>query len=99
MFGWVKRWWTWLMTEGDEAVEEVRQTTVTVCGFLPTVQTVVNILALGNPALTAPLAIAQAICMALKAHNSVVKLFKDDTVKPVVQGVEIEGEYVGQELL
>jgi hypothetical protein len=94
MFGWAKRLWTWLMTEADEDVALIQQHTVKLCGFLPTVQTVTAILGLGNPALQAASAIATAICRAV-SKDKVSTLV---STPPTIEGIVIEGEYVGNNL-
>jgi hypothetical protein len=79
--------------EFDEDIEKIRLATVRVCGFLPTVGTVANILAAGNPALMGATAIAGAICAALTRKKSMAALYGDGGVA-TVEGIVIEGEWV-----
>ena len=67
---------------------DVQNATVQACGFLPTASTVLNILAVGNPAAATAEAVAQAICAAVTPAPKALKGV------PTVNGVEIHGRFV-----
>jgi hypothetical protein len=99
MFGWMKQSWLalkfWMAGVDLHAnIETIRNTTAEICGFLPTVQTVVNILSLGNPALSAVGAVATAICKALTQAKAAQGITGGDKPVPEVEGVVIEGEWL-----
>lgn len=97
---WLSGFWTWIkgwFTSPDKRIEEVQYATVKVCSFLPTALTVSRLLALNSPGLLTAQAIAVAICTAINNQHpsALFGMGKGDNYpKPVVQGVEIEGEFV-----
>lgn len=75
-------------------IESVQSAATAGCQFLPTAETVADIVATGDPRLTTASAIARAICAALApaAPTGIATLFK---APPTVNGVVIRGEPVG----
>jgi hypothetical protein len=71
-------------------VEEVRLIAVQVCGFLPLVESVAEIIAAGNPALATGSAVANAICAAVTRASAI------RGVIPVVNGVPVKGRFVAR---
>jgi hypothetical protein len=97
VISWPKRFVNWVISpEFDQDVEDIRLATVRLCGFMPTVATVVNILALGRPTMLAATGVATAICVALtrkkQEQASGVATLVD--TPPMIEGVVIEGEWV-----
>jgi hypothetical protein len=80
----------WFNTSANPRVVAVREVTVELCGFLPTVETVVNLIA-ANPVSTTAVMIAKKICAAVSPDNGTAKT---SLRKPTVDGVEIEGEWI-----
>lgn len=88
---WLANAWAWATGPSfDDDVQKVRDLTVKVCGFLPTVGTVLAILKASNPAVMGVVAVAAAICEAVKP-KPVAALA---ALPPAVNGVKIEGEFV-----
>ncbi len=73
-------------------IEQIRQATVAVCGFLPTVTTVADILLAGNPAIITVGAISNAICEAVKTIPP--QAARRGVAPPSVAGVVIHGRFV-----
>lgn len=71
-------------------IESVQSAATAGCQFLPTAETVADIIASGDPRLTTASAIARAICAALApaAPAGIATLFK---APPTVNGVVIRG--------
>jgi hypothetical protein len=69
----------------------VQQDAVQVCGFLPTVSTVANILQVG--VLTVPIDIASAICQAVQPPATSAKP-KGVAPTATISGVKIDGKFV-----
>jgi hypothetical protein len=93
---WFTGFWNWVIGPSfDEDVEKVRLATVRCCGFLPTVGSVAAILSAGNPTVLGVTAVAAAICQALTARSrrTTAQLI---TPLPQVNGIVIEGEWVGK---
>lgn len=59
------------------------------CGFVPTAETVLGLLATGRPELSAAVGIAHAICNAVAPGGRRARSLQ----RPVVAGVPIEGEF------
>ena len=86
----------------DETVAQVQALTVQICSFLPTVQTVTDIIAAASPAVKGANAIAKAICDAVTANPAAVQpalfIAEEETTPdkpcPEVNGVCIKGEFV-----
>jgi hypothetical protein len=78
-------------TSTADIIAQVRQTTVAVCGFLPTIDTVAQILAAGNPSVMIAGTIANAICAAVTATTPPAR--RRGAV-PTVSGVVIHGRFV-----
>ena len=74
-------------------VEQVRQVAVATCGFLPTVATVVDIIAAGNPLISGASAIASAICAAVNSIPPRTAGRRGGAV-PTVAGVVVHGRFV-----
>lgn len=89
----VKDWFRYWFV--DDPIEIARVTTVQLCGFLPTVDTVTKILAVGNPSLNTGISVAYAICAAV-SHFKAKQAFVGTTpdAAPQVDGVMVEGEWV-----
>jgi hypothetical protein len=86
----------WFASSENETVKAVRDATVILCGFLPTVETVAALIAVNNPAMAATAApavlIAKKICTAVKAPRMQSLLGGDAQI--IVDGIVIEGEFV-----
>lgn len=70
-----------------------QQAAVAVCGYLPSVESVAAIILAGNPLLTLPEQIANAICAAVQPVAS-AGIGKSTPVTPTVAGVAITGKFV-----
>ena len=96
--GWLAGLAEWLAglfrSSENKKVVAVRETTRKLCGFLPTVETVLALLAVNNPAVATASIIARKICAAVSAPRPVT-LMGDAPI--MVDGVEIKGEFVGKE--
>jgi hypothetical protein len=93
---WVSSFWNWIVgPDFDEDIEKIRLATERCCGFVPTVGTVASILTAANPTVVGVSAIALAICHALTARSrrTAAQLI---TPMPQVNGIVIEGEWVGK---
>lgn len=88
LFGW---FWELLGWSDNKTVKAVREKTVELCGFLPTIETVVALLAVNNPAAVTAVVIANKICMAVT--KSKMSLLAGDA-PVIVDGVVIEGEFI-----
>lgn len=78
----------------DDPVEAAQNAAVSICKFLPTAETVADILKAGDPKLATAKAVAQAICNTITSNGApagVVTLFK---APPTVDGVVIRGKRV-----
>lgn len=71
-------------------IANIQNTVVSVCGYLPTASTIINILGQNSPQLQSAQAIAQAICGAVGPSGGRGLL----RVNPVVKGVPIQGKFV-----
>jgi PBP1b-binding outer membrane lipoprotein LpoB len=83
-------------TQNDQ-VAKIREFTVRLCSFMPSVQSVTAILAAANPAVTGTLQIATAICDAVSdtpVPPPGVASLKSDGECPKVNDVCVEGEWV-----
>lgn len=78
---------------GSTEVGNVQQIAQRVCGFLPTAETVINIIGLNNSALATATAIADAICAAVAP-----KMLRRKALRrlgpPTVGGVPVYGRFV-----
>lgn len=94
LVGWLMSWFT---NSESKLVKDVRKTTVEMCRFLPTIETVVALVAVNNAAVAAASApavlIAKKICAAVTARKQ--GLLGDIPV--IVDGVVIEGEFQPEE--
>lgn len=70
-------------------VSSIQQAAVLACGFLPTAQTVADILAAGNSLISTVSAVAQAICAAVGTKG-----VRKGGAAPTVNGVVIHGKFV-----
>lgn len=78
---------------GDDTVAKAQAAAKAACSFLPTAETIADIIAVNDPRLATGTAIANAICNALNPETpaGVMTLFK---ASPTVDGVVIRGERV-----
>lgn len=76
----------------DDRVKKIQELVVVGCGFLPTATSVAGILAAPNPAVTGIIAVAVAICHAVKSPP--IQGLADLGVYGEVNGVPIEGTFV-----
>lgn len=85
--------WLWGLFGNSESklVKAIREKTVELCGFLPTVETVVALVAVNNPAVTTAIVIAKKICMAVSAQKQTLI---GGSHPVIVDGVVIEGEFI-----
>jgi hypothetical protein len=83
--------WGWFSSSDSPMVNKVREGTVMLCGFLPTVETVVALIAVQNPAIMTAMGIARKICAAVSPTKGTMKT---NLKPPMVDGVKIEGEFV-----
>lgn len=90
LFDW---FWGLLGYSQNKTVKAVRDKTVELCGFLPTVETVLALLAVSHPGVATAVVVARKICgavtkskMTLLAGNAPI----------IVDGVVIEGEFVNK---
>jgi hypothetical protein len=85
-------------TNTDEVVK-IQAEAVRFCSFLPTVETVTQLMAVVVPVPgvgTATL-IAKKICQAVTAANATSKIMGATPMVPMVDGVEILGEFIGKD--
>jgi hypothetical protein len=92
-------WFMGLMgvsTPATEEVVKIQAEAVRFCGFLPTVETVVNLMAVVVPVPGVGMAtvIAKKICQAVTAPR--VNLLVGETSVITIDGVVIEGEFIGK---
>lgn len=80
-------------TSLEDEVEKVREITVGLCGFLPTVESVTQMLQASNPIVSGVMAIARAICQAVSDEKPGVMLAIHKP-RPTVNGVNVEGDWV-----
>jgi len=77
----------------NDTIENVREQTVKVCNYLPTVGSVAAILTAGNPAVVGVHAIATAICGAVTSVPQGL-VSSDVKIVPMVNGVPVDGQFV-----
>jgi len=75
-------------TTGKPSIADAQAAAVKACSFLPTANTVANIIAAGSPALGTASAIADAICAAIAPKAGA------GAGRPTVAGVPIDGQRV-----
>ena len=94
--GWLTGLLDWVLgffaSSESKLVKAVRESTVLLCGFLPTVETVVSLIAVQNPAVMTAMGIARKICAAVSPLKGAMPIMAPD--RPVVDGVKIEGEFI-----
>lgn len=80
---------------GDDTVSKAQAFAKAACSFLPTAETISDIIKVGDPRLATAKAIAAAICDAINPDTpaGIMTLFKP---APTVDGVVIRGEHVGK---
>lgn len=78
------------------AIAQIRAATVAACGFLPTVDTVANIVAADNSSVQRASQVANAICQAVSPLNAAAadRRIAQTVTKPTVNGVVIKGKWV-----
>lgn len=74
-------------------IAQVQATTSAVCSFLPTAETVANIVATGNPIVTTAGAVANAICAAVVPAKQAARQNRT-AAPPIVAGVVIHGKFL-----
>lgn len=93
-------WLGWLFgfrTTNTEEVTKIQAGAVRLCGFLPTVDTVLALLSTANPTVATASIIAKKICAAVTNAKSVSTLMGGEMPKPMVDGIVIEGEFIGKD--
>lgn len=76
-------------------IESVQSAAKAACAFLPTAETVADIIASGDPRLTSAAAVARAICAALVPLPNGIRTLVAPV--PTVNGVVIRGEQLAPE--
>ena len=79
-------------TTNTDIIKAVREAAVAACGFLPTISTVAEIIASGNPIVATASGIANAICAAVTALPPLAT--RKGSAPPTVAGVVIHGRFV-----
>jgi hypothetical protein len=93
---WLRSIWRWMVGGGLAAdVQRVRGLCQELCGIVPTVGSVAAILSASNPAVVGTVAVAVAICEAVKGAAKIKALANFNT-KPIVNGVVVELEVDGK---
>lgn len=87
--------WVFTLFGNDERVAKVQELVLVGCGFLPTATSVAGMFSVPNPTVTGVLGIAVAICHAVK--NRPIQSLADLGVYGEVNGVPVEGEFVGED--
>lgn len=81
-----------------QLVQDVQNAAITTCEFIPTAETVANIIALNNPVLATASGIANAICAAVTQKGpvpvSLRRTVNRNAPVPTVSGVPIHGQFV-----
>lgn len=99
---WVTGLVSWFMglfgvvtTDTDEVVK-IQAAAVRLCGFLPTVETVVALIGAVAPVPGASMGtvVAKRICEAVTKSKAAMKVLGSEPLKPIIDGVVIEGEWV-----
>jgi hypothetical protein len=90
LIGWV---WSWFSDSEAKLVKTVRELTVKACGFLPTVETVVALIAVQNPAVVTAMGIARKICAAVTSAPKTGRMSLIGS-PVIVDGIVIEGEFI-----
>jgi hypothetical protein len=95
-------WFMGLMgvgTTNTDEVVKIQAEAVRFCSFLPTVETCVNLMAVVVPVPGVGMAtvIAKKICQAVAAANATSKIMGATPMVPMVDGVEIHGEWIGKD--
>jgi len=79
-------------TSNTDIIKQIREAAVAACGFLPTINTVAQILASGNPIVATASGVAGAICAAVA--NLPPAAARRGAAPPTVAGVVIHGRFV-----
>lgn len=77
----------------ENIVSQTQNIAVRVCSFLPTANTILEILSVGSPALSTASAIANAICAAVVTESRQVRRGTSPKVA-TVGGVVVRGKFV-----
>jgi hypothetical protein len=95
LFGWLGSLLGVTTTNTDEVVK-IQAAAVRACGFLPTMETVLDLMAVVTPVpgMSMATVIAKKICFAVNNANKISSLVGDKKLKPMIDGVEIEGEFI-----
>lgn len=92
---WFRNLWNWLKgidaSKIADEVVKVQALTARTCAFVPTAASVAAMLTAGNPAVVGVGAVAMAICKAISSKAAVKGVIQP---RPMVNGVEIKGEFI-----
>ena len=79
-----------------QLVKNAQADAVQICAFLPDVETITAIFAVGNPAVQSGAAIAAAICAAVTPHAALAPTATPDgsITGAVVVGIPVKGHFV-----
>lgn len=88
LIGWI---WGWFESSENKKVQAVRDATRSMCGFWPTAETVLALLAVNSPAAVTAFTIARKICVAVTAQRPAMLVGGAPPI--IVDGVVIEGEF------
>lgn len=97
---WVTGLVSWFMgmfgitTTNTEEVVKAQAAAVRLCGFLPTVETVIALMGIVTPGVNMATTIARKICEAVTRSKAAAKVLGSEPLKPMVDGIVIEGEFV-----
>jgi hypothetical protein len=94
-FSWVGSLFGVVSTNTDEVVK-IQAAAVRACGFLPTMETVLSLMAVvvPVPGMSVGTVVAKKICFAVNNAKKISSLVGDEELKPMIDGVVIEGEFV-----
>jgi hypothetical protein len=95
LFGWLGSLFGF-STPNTAEVVKIQASAVKLCGFLPTVETIIALMGAVTPVPGVGLGvtISKKICAAVTKSNAVAKIHGAGELKPEVDGVIIEGEFI-----
>jgi hypothetical protein len=98
---WLINWlWEWFESSESKTIKAVREITVQMCDFLPTVETAAALVAVNvptsAPVVTVAVTIAKKICSAVTAAKPAM-LMGTEGPPIIVDGVVIDGQFVNKE--
>jgi hypothetical protein len=93
--GWVGSLFGVTSASTDEVVK-IQAAAVRLCGFLPTMETVLALMAavVPVPGMSVGAVVAKKICFAVNNAKKISSLVGDEQLKPMIDGVVIEGEFI-----